>query len=185
MGKLHNRYGKTGMYKTYLFGSPSIIVCAPETCKKVMTDEEQFKLGYPKATNILMGRRAFHNISNAEHKRLRKLTTSPINGHDALSMYVECIERIVVDNLEEWSGSDRPVELLTELRKVAFKVITNIFMGPNSDSVIQEVRELYTDLNTGMKSQVINIPGFAFHKALQVLLLLLFTNIMYFIRVKA
>ncbi|XVF52399.1 hypothetical protein PTKIN_Ptkin05aG0015200 [Pterospermum kingtungense] len=40
-------YGRTGIYKTYLFGSPSIIVSIPETCRKVLTDDERFRFGDP------------------------------------------------------------------------------------------------------------------------------------------
>jgi ent-kaurenoic acid hydroxylase len=162
------RYGRTGIYKTYMFGCPSIIVCIPETCRKVLTDDERFKLGYPKATTILTGRRSFHGISNAEHKRLRRLTTSPINGHEALAGYIDLIEGIVINSLEKWAGTKRPIELLTELRKVAFKVITNIFISTHSESVISSVENLYSDLNAGIKSQAINLPGFAFHRALKV-----------------
>lgn len=151
-----------------MFGNPSVIVCTPETCRKVLTDDDRFKLGYPKATTILTGRRAFHGISNAEHKRLRRLTTSPINGHEALSGYIDLIEGIVATTLEEWASMKHPIELLTELRGVAFKVITNIFISTHSDSVISKVENLYSDLNAGLKSQAINLPGFVFHKALKV-----------------
>nr|ASB17943.1 cytochrome P450 CYP88A85 [Polygala tenuifolia] len=162
------RYGKTGMYKTHLFGSPSIIVCTPETCRRVFTDDEQFKLGYPESAKILTGRKAFHSISNAEHKRLRKLTTSPINGHEALSMYIDLIEHIAIDSLEQLASMKEPVELLKELRHFAFKVITNIFVGSDADAVnLGFLEHCYTDLNQGLKSRVINFPGFPFYKAMK------------------
>jgi ent-kaurenoic acid hydroxylase len=150
-----------------MFGKPSVIVCTPETCRKVLTNDDQFKLGYPKATTILTGK-SFHGISNAEHKKLRRLTTSPINGHEALSGYIDLIEGIVVSALEEWASMKHPIELLAALREVAFKVITNIFISSYSESVISSVENLYTELNAGLKSQAINVPGFAFHKALKV-----------------
>jgi ent-kaurenoic acid hydroxylase len=162
------RYGRTRIYKTYVFGCPSVIVCIPETCRKVLTDDERFKLGYPKTTTILTGRKSFHGISNAEHKRLRRLTTSPINGHEALAGYIDLIEGIVINSLEKWASTKPPIELLTELRKVAFKVITNIFISTHSESVISSVENLYSDLNAGIKSQAINLPGFAFHRAFKV-----------------
>ncbi|XP_061345101.1 beta-amyrin 11-oxidase-like [Gastrolobium bilobum] len=165
---LVSRYGRTGMYRTYLFGSPSIIVCSPETCRKVLTDEEQFKLGYPASTMALTGKRSFHGISNEEHKRLRRLTTSPITGHEALSMYIGLIEGIAVKLLDELSSMNMPCEFLTEMRKFAFAVITTIFVGSDYDHVdLGLVENLYTHLNRGMKSLAINLPGFAFHKALK------------------
>ncbi|XP_057762256.1 beta-amyrin 11-oxidase-like isoform X1 [Arachis stenosperma] len=170
---IHNllsRYGRTGMYRTHLFGWPSIIVCSPETCRKMLTDVERLKLGYPASTMALVGKRSFHGISNAEHKRLRRLTTAPMTGHDALSMYVGLIEDISVKTLDELSSKDRPFEFLVEMRKLAFKVFTTIFLGfHDHDHVdLDMVNNLYTILNLGMKSMAINLPGFAFHRALKV-----------------
>lgn len=157
------------MYRTFLFGSPSIIVCTPETCRRVLTDDEQLKLGYPASTTSLFGKRSFHGISNEEHKRLRRLTTSPITGHEALSMYVGLIEDASVKVLEELSSMSTPSEFLTELRKFAFKIITTIFMGSDFHHVdLGLVENLYRDFSRGIKSLPINLPGFAFYKAVKV-----------------
>ncbi|KAH7514372.1 hypothetical protein FEM48_Zijuj11G0082600 [Ziziphus jujuba var. spinosa] len=163
-----SRYGKTGIYRTYLFGKPSIIVCAPDTSRKVLQNMEELKHGYPKATFILTGRKALHHVTKEEHRRMRRLTTAPLSGHEALSSYVEYIEEIGVKVLEEMSSMKEPVELLTETRKMAFKVITHVFMGEYSTSVVATVKTLYTDLIGGMNySQPIDLPGFPFHKALK------------------
>ncbi|WRX16876.1 Cytochrome P450 - like 10 [Theobroma cacao] len=164
---LVKRYGRTGIYKTYLFGSPSIIVSIPETCRKVLADDERFGLGYPVSTKQLTGKKSFHSIPNSEHKRLRRLTTAPINGHEALAMYIGYIEDIVINSLDEWASMKEPIELLKEMRKVAFKVITHIFVGSSAESILGTVEKHYTDLNYGLKSAAINIPGFAFYKALK------------------
>ncbi|XVE57482.1 hypothetical protein DITRI_Ditri04bG0094300 [Diplodiscus trichospermus] len=164
---LVKRYGRTGIYKTYLFGCPSIIVSIPETCRKVLADDEKFGLGYPVSTKRLTGKKSFHSIPNSEHKRLRRLTTAPINGHEALAMYIGYIEDIVIHSLDEWASMKEPIEFLKEMRKVAFKVITHIFVGSSAESILGTVEKYYTDLNYGLKSAAINIPGFAFHKALK------------------
>ncbi|GMY35322.1 beta-amyrin 11-oxidase-like [Fagus crenata] len=80
---IHNlvtRYGKTGIYKTHMFGSPSIIVCTPKLCRRILTNDENFV----KSTYLLTGRRSLHRISNLEHRRLRRLIASPINGHEVI-----------------------------------------------------------------------------------------------------
>ncbi|XP_016191478.1 beta-amyrin 11-oxidase [Arachis ipaensis] len=55
------------------------------------------------------------------------------------------------------------------MRKFAFKVFTTIFFGfYDHDHVdLGMVDNLYTILNLGMKSMAINLPGFAFHRALK------------------
>ncbi|KAK7367678.1 hypothetical protein VNO80_09696 [Phaseolus coccineus] len=164
---LVSRYGGNGMYRTFLFGSPSIIVCTPEICRKVLTDHEQLKLGHPVSTISLFGKGSFHDLSNEEHKRLRRLTTPPITGQ-ALSTYIGLIEDASVKVLEELSSMTTPSEFLTELRKFGFNIITTIFIGSDVHHVdLGLIQNLYTDLNRGIKSLPIHLPGFTFYKALK------------------
>nr|POE59686.1 ent-kaurenoic acid oxidase 2 [Quercus suber] len=104
------KFGRTGIYKAYMFGSPSIIVTLTETCKQVLMDDERFKSGWPKSTNELMGRKSFLGLSGEEHKRLRRLTAAPINGNKALSMYHEYIKEITINSLDELAKKNRPIE---------------------------------------------------------------------------
>jgi ent-kaurenoic acid hydroxylase len=162
------RYGKTGIYKTHLFGCPSIIVCAPELCRRVLTNDEIFGLGYPKSANILAGRKSLHNTSNVEHRRLRRIIANPINGHQALAMYIEHIEDVVINSLDEFASMNKPFEFFTEMKMLTFKVVISIFMGSISDSTFKTTHNLYNDYHQGLVSMAIDIPGFAFHKALKV-----------------
>ncbi|XP_077237127.1 ent-kaurenoic acid oxidase 1-like [Tasmannia lanceolata] len=161
-----NRFNRTGIYKAFMFGSPSIMVTIPETCKQVLMDDEHFIPGWPKATQDLIGRKSFTSISQEEHKWLRRLTSAPINGHEALSTYLEFIQDVVVSTLEEWAGMGE-IEFLTELRKLTFRIITYIFLSSEVDHVMEALEREYTALNHGIRAMAINLPGFAFHRALK------------------
>lgn len=162
------RFGRTGIYKAYLFGCPTIIVTAPETCRPVLMDDAQFKQGWPKSTSQLMGRKSFLGLSPEEHKRLCRLTAAPISGQKALSVYHEFMKDVVVSSLDELAKAERPVELLTEIRKITFKIIMYIFLSHESGPMIETMEEEYAKLNYGLRAMAINLPGFAYHKALKV-----------------
>ncbi|XVF51937.1 hypothetical protein PTKIN_Ptkin04bG0224100 [Pterospermum kingtungense] len=166
INNLFDRYGQTRIYKTSLFLKPSIIVCSPELCKKVLTNDEQFMIGYPSCLLKLIGKNALHGASDSEHKRLRRLITAPINGHDALSMYIGYIEDIVISSLQDWANMNSPIEFYNELKNMSFNVITKIFMG-SADIMPESVTKLYSDLFGGFFAPEINVPGFAFHRALK------------------
>ncbi|XP_031275777.1 ent-kaurenoic acid oxidase 2 [Pistacia vera] len=161
-----NRYGRTGMYKAFMFGQPSVIVTVPETCKRVLTDDDAFKPGWPISTMKLIGEKSFIGISFEEHKRLRRLTAAPVNGHEALSVYLEYIERSVKSALEKWANMEQ-IEFLTQLRKLTFRIIMYIFLSSESDHVMEALEREYTALNYGVRAMAINVPGFAYHKALK------------------
>lgn len=161
-----SRFGKTGIYKAFMFGNPSIIVTMPETCKRVLNDDDAFKPGWPTATVELIGKKSFIGISYEEHKRLRRLTAAPVNGHEALNIYIPYIEEIVISTLDKWSKMGE-IEFLTQLRKLTFRIIMYIFLSSESEEVMDALEREYTTLNYGVRAMAINIPGFAYHKALK------------------
>ncbi|KAJ8756202.1 hypothetical protein K2173_024749 [Erythroxylum novogranatense] len=160
------RFGRTGIYKGFMFGKPSVFVTSPETCRRVLNDDEAFKPGWPTSTMELIGKKSFIGISYEEHKRLRRLTATPVNGHEALSLYIKYIEEMAISALEQWSIMGQ-FEFLTHLRKLTFKIIMYIFLSSESESIMEALEREYTTLNHGVRAMAINIPGFAYHKALR------------------
>ncbi|KAG6516368.1 ent-kaurenoic acid oxidase 1-like [Zingiber officinale] len=160
------RYGGTGIYKAFMFGTPTIMVTTPELCKQVLMDDDHFVPGWPKATNELVGKKSFLGISGEEHKRLRRLTSSTINGYETLSTYLPFIEKTTTLTLERWA-SKGSIEFLTELRRLTFRVVMKIFLCSEDEILIESLERVYTDLNYGIRAMAINIPGFAYHKALK------------------
>ncbi|XP_019420077.1 PREDICTED: ent-kaurenoic acid oxidase 2-like isoform X2 [Lupinus angustifolius] len=158
------RYGSSGIYKALMFGKPSVIVTTPEACKKVLTDDDKFKPGWPLSTIELIGKKSFIAMSYEEHKRLRRLTSASINGMEALSLYLTYIEENVKSSLEKWSNMGE-IEFLTQIRKLTFKIIMHIFLSTESEPVMEALEREYTTLNYGVRAMRINIPGFAYHKA--------------------
>nr|KYP48204.1 Ent-kaurenoic acid oxidase 2 [Cajanus cajan] len=165
-----SKYGRSGIYKTHLFGKPSMIVCAPEMCRQVLNDDENFKLAYPKSVSELLGSNTSTGVFNVEHKRLRRVVSVPIMGQNMLAMYLARIEEIVIDSLEELSSIKHPVEIFKELEKITFKVITYVFFGSHNQPIVAKVKDLFREFSdcNPLFSVPINLPGFTYHKALQV-----------------
>ncbi|XP_045802124.1 ent-kaurenoic acid oxidase 1-like [Trifolium pratense] len=166
MASFVKRFGKTGIYKVFMFGNPSVIVTTPEACKRVLTDDEKFEPGWPQSTVELIGEKSFIKMSFEEHRRLRRLTSSSINGYETLSVYLKYIEENVITSLEKWTHMGE-IEFLTQMRKLTFKIIVHIFLGSESDSVMEALEREYTVLNLGVRAMRINFPGFAFYDALK------------------
>ncbi|KAJ6880721.1 ent-kaurenoic acid oxidase 1-like isoform X2 [Populus alba x Populus x berolinensis] len=161
-----NKYGHNGIYKAFMFGNPSIFVTTPEACRKVLSNDDAFKPGWPISTLKLVGRKSFIGISYEEHKRLRRLTSAPVNGHEALSIYIPYIEENVIAMLEKWTIMGK-IEFLTQMRKLTFRIIMYIFLSSESEVVMEALEKDYTTLNYGVRAMAINLPGFAYYKALK------------------
>ncbi|XVE90836.1 hypothetical protein DITRI_Ditri20bG0108100 [Diplodiscus trichospermus] len=161
-----SRFGNTGVYKVFMFGNPSVIVTTPETCKRVLNDDDAFQPGWPTSTVELIGKKSFIGISYEEHKRLRRLTAAPVNGYEALTNYIPYIEEIVISALDKWSKLGE-IEFLTQLRKLTFRIIMYIFLSSESEEVMEALEREYTTLNYGVRAMAINIPGFSYYYALK------------------
>ncbi|WVZ56408.1 hypothetical protein U9M48_006946 [Paspalum notatum var. saurae] len=158
------RFGRTGVYRAFMFSSPTILVTTPDACKRVAMDDDGFTVGWPKATVALLGAKSFLTLPYEEHRRLRKLTAAPINGFDALTTYLGFIDRTVVSALRRWSEAGE-IEFLTELRRMTFEIIVQIFLTAADSATMRALESSYTDFNYGIRAMAINLPGFAFHKA--------------------
>ncbi|XP_052724183.1 beta-amyrin 11-oxidase [Vigna angularis] len=171
---IHNlvsKYGESGIYKTHLLGKPSIIICTPEMCKRVLNDDENFKQGYPKSTSELLKNKALSNVCSAEHKGLRELVSSGILGQKVLAMNLEIVEKIVINSLDELSRMKQPIQVFKEMEKISFEVIIHILMGSHTHSNnIAKLRDLFHQFSkcNPIYSLPINFPGFAFHQGLKV-----------------
>ncbi|KAM1127481.1 hypothetical protein ACFX13_038265 [Malus domestica] len=92
---------------------------------------------------------------------------APISGHKALSMYPEYIEDVIVSSLDELAKAKKPVEFLIEIRKITFRIIMFIFLSCEVGTLLETMEKDYTLMNHGLRAMAINLPGFAFHKALK------------------
>ena len=77
-------------------------------------------------------------------------------------------EDIVINSLDEWASMNEPFEFYTEIKRATFKIKTQLCMGSIKDSTLWTIQNLHADYRKGLMSVAINIPGFAFHKALKV-----------------
>ncbi|XP_047161901.1 beta-amyrin 11-oxidase-like [Vigna umbellata] len=171
INNLVSKYGESGIYKTHLLGKPSIIVCTPEMCKRVLNDDENFKQGYPKSTSELLKNKALSNVCSAEHKLLRELVSSGILGQKVLATNLEIVENIVINSLDELSRMKQPLQVFKEMEKISFETIVHILMGSHTNSNnIAKLRDLFHQFSkcNPIYSLPINFPGFAFHQGLKV-----------------
>jgi ent-kaurenoic acid hydroxylase len=138
-------------------------------CRQVLSDDENFPPGYPKSVMELINSNLIA-VSNPDNRRFRRLATAPIIGQNTLAKYLERIEDIVINSLEELSSMKDPIELLKEMKKVSFKTIVHVFMGSsNNDNIIKNIGISYTHISNALLSIPLNAPGFTFHKALKVI----------------
>lgn len=110
------RYGDgEGLYRTHLFGSPTIIAFTPSANKFVLQSELSFSSAW--SSTELVGTTSLVAVEGASHRRLRGLVVRAINQPDALRRITLMLQPRVVASIKSWSNIGR-VAVFKEAKKV-------------------------------------------------------------------
>lgn len=159
------------MYKTHLFGRPSIIVFSPTATKYVFRAEESFVLEWPNVE--IVGRSALVAVHGKTHARLRSFVSRSINQPEALRQIAEIVQPRMISSLKSWAESGN-INSYKEIKKVTFANIGMFFASFEPGPTLDALGQAFIGLISGVRSYPLNIPGFAYHHALKVFLFYIF-----------
>jgi ent-kaurenoic acid hydroxylase len=110
------RYGDgVGLYRTHLFGSPSIIACFPAVSKFIFQSNDIFILKWPSVD--ILGQNSLVVVQGEAHKRLRNHVTNAITRPDALCRIAVLVQPRLVAALQSWVDKRR-INTYKEIKKV-------------------------------------------------------------------
>ncbi|KAI5410482.1 hypothetical protein KIW84_055839 [Lathyrus oleraceus] len=159
------KYGDGGgMFRTHLFGEPSIIVYTPAVNKFVLFSDTNFKQEWP--TVELMGVTSMVAVHGKAHTRVRNFVTNAINRPDALSRIAALVQPHIVTALRSWDDMGK-IKAKVETQKMSFESIAKLFLGKEPGDFLNSLDKLYQGVLPGVRAYPINVPGFAYHHALR------------------
>lgn len=89
------------MFRTHLFGSPSIIVYTPAVIKSVLYSEDKFSVEWPGVE--LFGRTSMVAVHGKAHTRVRSFITNAINRPQALNRIAAFVQPRMASALQSWA----------------------------------------------------------------------------------
>ncbi|KAL2482450.1 Ent-kaurenoic acid oxidase 1 [Forsythia ovata] len=157
------KYGDgVGLYRTHLFGSPSIVVYSPMANKFVL-QESNFSPGWP--SSELIGTSLSGLVGDA-HARMRSFVVRAVNHPDALCRITLMIQPRLRAALQSWAQKGRIV-VFKEAKKVTFENIGKYFANFEPGPLLDTLNELFYGVLDGIRAYPINLPGTAYRSALQ------------------
>jgi len=85
------RAGDVGVYRTHLFGSPTVLVCSPGANKFVLKSSQDGTFGIRWPAPELVGLSCVVNVEGSQHARLRGFILAAINRPGSLQAIVEVV----------------------------------------------------------------------------------------------
>ncbi|OVA09084.1 Cytochrome P450 [Macleaya cordata] len=158
------RYGEGSMYRTHLFGSPTIITCSPALNKFVLQSDDLFTVKWPSLE--LVGQSSVAIVGGKAHTRLRSYVYNSINSPEALKRIAQTVQPRVVLTLRSWAEKGM-VNAFDEIKKVTFANIGKLFVNFEPGPGLDLLDSYFGGVVGGMRAQRINFPGTAYHHALK------------------
>ncbi|TXG68428.1 hypothetical protein EZV62_003363 [Acer yangbiense] len=159
------KYGDgVGLYRTHLFGSPSVIACFPLISKIVYQSDDTFVLQWPAVD--LVGRTSLVAVHGKAHDRVRRFVIKAINGPDALRRIADHVQPCIVAALQSWEQKTT-VKISSEAKKVTFENIGKLFVSFEPGPRLESLEKLFQGLTKGFRAHPFNFPGTAYHHASQ------------------
>ena len=103
------------MFRTHLFGAPSIIVYTPTVNKFVLYSADKFIQEWP--TVELVGQTSLAGVHGKAHKRIRRFVTNSINAPEALNRIAALVQPRMVTALQSWAQMGK-IKARVETQKV-------------------------------------------------------------------
>ncbi|XZN99841.1 MAG: cytochrome P450 [Microcoleus sp.] len=159
--KRHQEYGN--IFKTSIFGQPTVFMCGQEANLFVLSHENQyFVVSWPPSTKALLGPLSLVLQTGADHQNRRKLLYQAFQPR-ALAGYIEAMEDITERYLERWAKMSE-FAWYPELRNYTFDVACKLLVGVDSGSEtpLGHYFEIFSD---GLFSIPLDLPFTRFGKA--------------------
>ncbi|KAG6398000.1 hypothetical protein SASPL_139450 [Salvia splendens] len=142
--KRRRTYGK--VFKSHLFGSPTIVSSDAEVSKIILqSDARTFIPSYPKSLMELMGRSSILVINGSLQRRIHGLIGSFFKTSTLKSQITAEMERYVMESMGRWR-EDSPIYIQDEAKNAKRKMVKII------DGIIQEKR----GCNEGITKDVVD-----------------------------
>ncbi|KAJ3692478.1 hypothetical protein LUZ60_012828 [Juncus effusus] len=159
------RYGD--MFKTNIFGGPTVVSMDPEINKFILTHESKgFVPGFPPSMMNILGKWNFFNLTGAEHKAMRGVLISLV-GAPAMKELLPKINEFMQSYIRDWSG--RVLDLQDKSNEIVLLLMLKIVAGieDQSNCSTKELQKELHHLAHGIFSLPLNLPGTIYYKALQ------------------
>lgn len=159
------KYGENvGAYRTYLFGSPSILVCSPALSKVILNSPDTFKQAWP--TTEAQGPNSVISLEGAHHDRVKSLLLNAINHPHALARIAIHVQPAIVHALQSWAQKGK-ITTLDELKKVTLLNMGRYFASLDFGPQHHSIEQILFAITQGFRAQPSKIPGSAYRYAVK------------------
>ncbi|KAD6795761.1 hypothetical protein E3N88_06657 [Mikania micrantha] len=120
-----------------------------------------FKSSYPKSFRDLVGTNGVITAQGTQHRKLHTIASNMMRSDTLKTRFLTDIQLVLN---QTFAGLHHNQTIL--LQDLAINLMVNQLLGTLSDNEVGEMAQLFSDFVDGCLSFPINLPGFAYHTAM-------------------
>ncbi|XP_017614942.2 cytochrome P450 724B1 isoform X2 [Gossypium arboreum] len=161
-----SRYGR--VFKSHLFGSPTIVSCDHELNMVVLQNEEKlFQVCYPKAMHGILGKFSLLIVSGDVHKKLRNIGVSFITSSKSNPEFLDCVEKMTISMMNSWKNC-KEIGFYKEVKKFTLNLMVKHLLSIEAEEPLAfKILEDFLTYMKGFVSLPVYLPGTPYASAVK------------------
>ncbi|XVF60173.1 hypothetical protein PTKIN_Ptkin08bG0023100 [Pterospermum kingtungense] len=161
-----SRYGR--VFKSHLFGSPTVVSCDHELNLFVLQNEEKlFQVSYPKAMHGILGKFSLLIVSGDIHKKLRNTGSSFISASKSKPEFLNCVEEMSISMMDSWKNC-KEIGFHKEVKKFTFSLMVKHLLSIEPEEPLAfKILEDFQTYMKGFVSLPVYLPGTPYANAVK------------------
>ncbi|KAM4703453.1 cytochrome P450 26A1 [Rhinophrynus dorsalis] len=163
------KYGR--IYKTHLFGTPTVRIMGAENVRQILLGEHRLvSVHWPVSVRTILGSGCLSNLHDSKHKNTKKVIMQAFS-QEALENYVPLIEDEIRRAIDMWLQSDSCVLVYPAVKRLMFRIAMRILLGfePQQMDQTQEqtLVEAFEEMIRNLFSLPIDVPFSGLYRGLR------------------
>ncbi|MBN3304405.1 cytochrome P450 26A1 [Amia ocellicauda] len=158
------------IYKTHLFGNPTVRVMGAENVRQILLGEHRLVAAqWPASVRTILGADTLSNMHGAQHK-LKKKAIMKAFSREALEHYIPVIQEEVRCAVAGWLQSDSCVLVYPEMKRLMFRIAMRILLGFEPEQTRTDELELveaFEEMIKNLFSLPIDVPFSGLYRGLK------------------
>ncbi|KAM4637092.1 cytochrome P450 26A1 [Discoglossus pictus] len=163
------KYGR--IYKTHLFGTPTVRIMGAENVRQILLGEHKLvSVHWPASVRTILGAGCLSNLHDSKHKDTKKVIMQAFS-REALENYVPVIQHEIRRTLNQWLNSGPSMLVYPAVKRLMFRIAMRILLGcePEQMSSRQEepLVEAFEEMIRNLFSLPIDVPFSGLYRGLR------------------
>ncbi|KAL7857604.1 hypothetical protein SRHO_G00165030 [Serrasalmus rhombeus] len=158
------------IYKTHLFGNPTVRVMGADNVRQILLGEHKLvAVQWPASVRTILGSDTLSNVHGSQHRNKKKAVMKAFS-RDALEHYIPVIQEEVRSAVQDWMQRVPCVLVYPHMKRLMFRIAMRILLGFEPDQIKTDERalvEAFEEMIKNLFSLPIDVPFSGLYRGLK------------------